>query len=462
MKRTFLTLYIIIATTLCTAQTVNVLDYGAKGDGVSDDTYAVQTAIYEASKQGTPEHPCTLIFPTGHTFLCAPLELRGNVNYHLEKESCLLANPNEDLYRLSAFGDNIGEGMLWLWANGASNISFSGEGVLDGNGVAFMGPELEDSYVLKDLTTLLGKVFDPRPHLLTLFGCRNIEISGITVQNGAYWTIHLVGCIDARIHDMKLFNKLKIRNGDGIDLDHTQHVKIWNCHIESGDDCVCLKNRREYSPGYMEAMHYLGRPEGIVMLTQQCGDIEVWSCTMTSRSCSIKIGSENMDSISDVHFHDCIIRASNRGLGIQNRDEGTVTRVTFENIQLECHLFSEVWWGQAEPIYVTSFPRAVGNHKDAGWRFPKGATKGSCGEVSHITFRNILAQSENGCYIGGDTTDKVNNITLENVQLTLDSITTYPHGLFDRRPCVGDGFVRGDGRKFYVDQAAHVTITNCK
>jgi hypothetical protein len=54
---------------------------------------------------------------------------------------------------------------------------------------------------------------------------------------------------------------------------------------------------------------------------------------------------------------------SNRGLGIQNRDEGTVTDVVFSNIQMDCQLWSDVWWGQAEPIYVTSYPRANGNHK---------------------------------------------------------------------------------------------------
>ena len=77
---------------------------------------------------------------------------------------------------------------------------------------------------------------------------------------------------------------------------------------------------------------------------------------MTSRSCAVKIGSENMDSISRVLFNNCIITKSNRGIGIQNRDEGTVSDVTFSNITLDCHLFSDVWWGKAEPIYVTSYP----------------------------------------------------------------------------------------------------------
>ena len=179
---------------------------------------------------------------------------------------------------------------------------------------------------------------------------------------------------------------------------------------------------------------------------------------MASRSCAIKIGSENMDSIYNVLFDNCIITRSNRGVGIQNRDEGTVTDVTFSNIQLDCRLWSDVWWGKAEPIYVTSYPRANGNHKDANWRFPKGQIEGRCGEVSRIRFFNITATSENGCFIGGDTPDKVNNIYLNNVILTMRKVTDYEGGQYDKRPCRGEGFVKGKVHGVYVEQARDVHV----
>jgi hypothetical protein len=83
-----------------------------------------------------------------------------------------------------------------------------------------------------------------------------------------------------------------------------------------------------------------------------------------------------MDRISGVVFDNCVISNGNRGLGIQNRDEGTVDDVLFSNIVLDCHLFSDVWSGKAEPIYVTAYRRANANNKDAGCRFPKGETEG--------------------------------------------------------------------------------------
>ena len=265
--------------------------------------------------------------------------------------------------------------------------------------------------------------------MLTLFGVDNLTIRDITIRDGAYWTVHLIGCNGAVIDGINLLNNLKIRNGDGIDLDHSKNVRICNCHITSGDDCICLKNRREY-----EAYG-------------SCHDITVTNCVMTSRSCAIKIGSENMDSIYNVVFDNCVITRSNRGLGIQNRDEGTVTDVVFSNIQMDCQLWSDVWWGQAEPIYVTSYPRANGNHKDANWRFPKGETKGRCGEVSRIFFNNITAVSENGCFVGGDEKGKVNNIYFNNVRLFNKKVTNYDGGQTDLRPCRDTKFLPTQGKK---------------
>ena len=413
----------------------NVLDYGAVGDSITDDAVAIQKAIDECNAKGGGQ----VLFPTGFTFMSGPVELKSNIDIHLEVGATWLANPDESIYNLSAFGENRGEGMMWIYAKDIHDLSISGKGTIDGNGVAFMGKELEDSYELKPLK---DPSFDPRPHVLSLFGVNRLSIKDVTIQNGAYWTVHLIGCYDALIDGISLKNKLKIRNGDGIDIDHSKKVRIANCFIESGDDCICLKNRREYEK------------------YGSCHDIVVTNCVMTGRSCAIKIGSENMDSIYNVLFDNCIITASNRGLGIQNRDEGTVTNVQFNNMIVDCKYFSDVWWGKAEPIYVTSYPRAVGNHKDAGWRFPKGATKGKCGEVSEIYFNNVKCYGENGCFIGGDTNDKVNNIYLNNIDITLEKRTDYPGGQYDKRPCVGEGFIQDQAYGVYIESGKNINVSN--
>jgi polygalacturonase len=416
-----------------TKQVFNVKDYGAKGDGKTDDAKAIQKAIDACSSAGGGE----VLIPAGNIFLAGPFDLKSFVNFHVEANAKVLANADESVYTKSAFRNNKGEGTIWIGGENIEQVTISGEGTIDGNGISFMGAELEDSYVLKPFN-----IVDPRPHLLTLVGVKNLRIRDLTLRNSAYWTVHLVGCNDVAISDITLLNSLKVRNSDGIDLDHSKNVRITNCYIESGDDCICIKNRREY-----EAF-------GV------CENITVSNCTMTSRSCAIKIGSENMDSIRQVVFNNCIIKQSNRGVGIQNRDEGTVTDVIFSNMLIESHLFSDVWWGKAEPIYVTAYRRAPGNNKDANWRFAKGQTEGRVGSIKNIYFSNIKCTSENGVYVSAESVDKISNIFFDDVDVQINKTTSHEGGVYDRRPSEAEGMVKGRTSGFYIDRANNISIRN--
>jgi polygalacturonase len=415
-------------------QTVfNIKDYGATGDGRTDNAAAIQKAIDACSASGGGR----VLVPSGNTFLTGPFNLKSFVEFYVETGAKVIANPDEKVYTKSAFRNNKGEGTIWIGGENIEQLTICGGGIIDGNGISFMGAELEDSYELKPFNMV-----DPRPHLLTLVGGKNIRIRDVHFRNSAYWTLHLVGCNDVAISDITLLNSLKVRNSDGIDLDHSRNVRITNCYIESGDDCICLKNRREYEEF------------GI------CENITVSNCTMTSRSCAIKIGSENVDSIRHVVFNNCIVKKSNRGVGIQNRDEGTVTDVIFSNMLIDSHLFSDVWWGKAEPIYVTAYRRAKGNNKDANWRFAKGQKEGKEGAVSNIFFSNIKCQSENGVYVSAESVDKTANIYFDEVDVRINKTTPHPGGVYDRRPSEAEGMVKGRTSGFYLDKAANITIRN--
>ena len=432
MKKYLYSLLAALAALSCSPSSVfDVTRFGAKGDGVADDAAAIQKAIDRAAVTGG-----TVVFPAGKTFLAGPVRLRGGVEYRLEPKAVLKANPDESIYHLSAFGKNEGEGMLWLWAEDEEDIVIGGAGTIDGNGVAFMGEELEDSYDLKPVTD-----FDPRPHVLTLKGVSHVVIRDITIREGAYWTVHLVGCTDVLVSGISLLNNLKIRNGDGIDIDHSRKVRISDCYIESGDDCICLKNRREFAE------------------YGPCEDVVVANCVMTSRSCAVKIGSENMDRIANVLFQGCVIRAGNRGIGIQNRDEGTVENVRFQNMYVESLLWSDVWWGKAEPIYVTSYPRASVNHKDANWRFPEGATEGACGEVSEIYFSDIQCDAANGIFVGGDVPGKVHGIHFDRVSVRLSGERA---SVYDLRPRKGEGFIPATEVPYCFDIASDIWVEGKK
>ena len=412
----------------------NVKEFGAIGDGKTDDAAAIQKAIDACNAAGGG----TVLFTAPFVYMASPFSVRSNIEMHIQGGAKILANPDEKVYIKSAFRQNPGEGTIWIGGENVENFTVSGNGEIDGNGISFMGAELEDSYELKPFNVL-----DPRPHVLTIIGGKNIRIRDLKIGNSAYWTVHLIGCDDVVISGITLLNSLKVRNSDGIDLDHSKNVRISDCYIESGDDCICLKNRREYEE--------FGR----------CENITVTNCTMTSRSCAIKIGSENMDTIRQVLFNNCIIKKSNRGVGIQNRDEGVVSDVIFSNMIIEGHLFSDVWWGKAEPIYVTAYRRAKINHKDANWRFPKGAREGRVGEVRNIYFTNIKCTSENGVYVSAESVDKISTIVFDNVDIFIDKTTSIAGGVYDRRPAHVEGFVKGKTSGFYFDKANGITVRNC-
>jgi len=434
MNKLFLIIMILCGINVNAQKVFNIKKFGATGDGKTNDAIAIQKAIDACSKNGGG----LVLIPAPYTFISGPIELKSNIDFHVEAGAVIKASSDEKLYTKSAFRENKGEGTMWISGENIQNVSISGSGSINGNGISFMGAEQEDSYVLKPF-----KVVDPRPHVLTIVGGRNIRIHDIHIGNSAYWTMHLAGCNDLVISGITLLNSLKVRNSDGIDLDHSKNVRISDCYIESGDDCICLKNRREYEE--------FGR----------CENITVTNCTMTSRSCAIKIGSENMDTIRQVVFNNCIIKNSNRGVGIQNRDEGVVSDIIFSNIIIESHLFSDVWWGKAEPIYVTAYRRAKGNNKDANLRFAKGATGGDVGLVKNITFTNIKCISENGIYVSGESPDKIQNIFFDNVDVIINKTTTLPGGIYDRRPCQVEGFVKGNTSGFYFDDAKNIKIRNC-
>jgi hypothetical protein len=124
-------------------------------------------------------------------------------------------------------------------------------------------------------------------------------------------------------------------------------------------------------------------------------------------------------------------------------------------------LFSDVWWGKAEPIYITAYRRAKANNKDANWRFPKGATEGKVGEIKNITFSNVKCSSENGVYVSAESADKISNIVFDQVDVFINKTTSLAGGMYDRRPCEVDGFVKGRTSGFYFDTAKDIMVRNC-
>lgn len=407
-----------------------IFDYGACGDGLNDDTEALQRAIDTCSSDGGGQ----IIFPAGSVCISGPLELRSHIHLYFENNAVLKASTDNSLYTRSAFRENRSEGSVWLYGEHLHNLTISGSGEIDGMGTSFMVKEYKSHFEY-----LIENDIDMRPHLLTLVECSNVTIKDVTFRDSAYWCIHPIGCQDIVISGIRILNSLKIRNCDGIDPDHCRNVRISDCYIESADDCICLKNRREYEEFGL------------------CENIVVTNCILKSTSCAVKIGSENVTGIRNAVFSSIIIKESNRGLGIQNRDEGFIEDISFDNIHIESRYFHDVWWGKSEPISITSLKRDFNAHRAGKQMVPT-----SVGPVRNIFFHNISALSENGIYINGSKESRPENIVFDKVVVSLQKWTSYEGGAYDNRPCEGQGIVREDTAAFFLQHADQISMYNCR
>ena len=402
----------------------NVLDFGARGDGQNNDAVAIQAAIDVCTQAGGGR----VVLPSGRIFLSGTLRLESNVDLHLERGATLLGSPRWADYTLrlqvgALSGGTVDadapQSSMLITADGAHNAAITGGGTIDGNGRAFV--LADEGYIYR--------MPRERPFTLFLRRCRNLTLRDVTVRDGALWTVRLSGCEDVLIHAIHIDNDLKLPNNDGIDLDRCRGVRISDCHIVSGDDCICLKCCQETAG--------MG----------SCENITVTGCTLTSTSSALILGAEVREPIRNVIFDACVIHSSHRGLAVHLNENSDIENVLFSNMIVETRYFHDKWWGRGEPIYITAFPWSAGQ---------------AVGRVLHVRFKNVLCHSENGVYIHGWQPGLIDDILLEDVRVELDKWSRWPAGQADIRPYPGESILQQPTAGFYVQNAGRVVLRNCE
>lgn len=211
-------------------RTYNITAYGAKGDGKTLNTAAIQAAIDACTK----DKGGTVLIPAGD-FISGTLELKSNVTLHVSAQGRLLGSPKREDYTAGT-GVPPGNGnIVFLYAVNAQNITIEGTGTVDGNGKAF--------YTGKGDNTGpgqrgVGGNFD-RPHLFIFFQCTNLLLLNTFLTNSAYHCCRFLKCTHVHIDGIRIYNRVN-KNNDGFHFNNGEYVHIINCDIQCQDDACAL------------------------------------------------------------------------------------------------------------------------------------------------------------------------------------------------------------------------------
>lgn len=325
----------VLTTTAVTAQAslaqpfFNVVDYGAEGDGKSLCTQAIQKAVDACAAAGGG----TVHFPAGR-YLTGAILLKSNVTLHIGAGATLLASTNfEDFPAFkpgwSIQSDDTKRSSL-ITGLDLENIAIIGRGTLDGQGNPWWEALRKDKARKEGAKEILTY---GRPRVINLYRCRNVLIQGVTIVNSPSWTVHPVGCEDLVVEGISIINPEHSPNTDGVNPESCRNVRISNCFIDTGDDCITLKSGRD------EEGRLKGRPTENVTIT---------NCVMYKGHGAVVIGSEMSGSVRNVTASNIVCVGTDRAIRIKStRGRGGVV----ENIRF-CNFVVE---NVREPIYITSF-----------------------------------------------------------------------------------------------------------
>ena len=282
--------------------------FGALGDGQTLDTCAMQAAIDACARFGGG----TVCVPAGR-YLVGTLFFRDHVTLHLDTGATLLGSQDPADYPVTS---NRWEGMEQptyaplIAGNRLENIAITGRGTIDGQGESWW-----QAFNKKTLA-------HPRPRLIGFADCHNVLIEGITCTNSPAWTVNPVRCENVIIHGLTIINPPNSPNTDGINPDSCRGVRISDCYVSVGDDCITIKSGTQHELPDRRA---------------PCRDITITNCLLERGHGGIVIGSEMSGGVRNVVVSNCVFIGTDRGIRIKSRRGrgGVVEDVSVTNIIMD-------------------------------------------------------------------------------------------------------------------------------
>ncbi|MBR6633427.1 MAG: glycoside hydrolase family 28 protein [Clostridia bacterium] len=280
----------------------NVTEYGIIGDGITNNTAKINELTKLASQKGG-----VIYFPAGE-YVTGTVFLYSNMTLHIDSGALLLGSDNHDDFPMIEV-EGYTRGGHWgiISALDAENVAVIGNGKIDGRGY----------YWWKS-----GKSDLVRPRTVNFIKCKNVKIADITIVNSPCWSIHPMCCENVTVRSVSIFNPYNSPNTDGVNPESCKNVRISDCHIDVGDDCITIKS---------------GTEDDLLQKQFPCENIIVSNCTLAHGHGGVVFGSEMSGGISNVTVSNCVFQNTDRGIRIKTRRMrgGYVKGLTVNNLIME-------------------------------------------------------------------------------------------------------------------------------
>lgn len=370
----------------------NVRDFGASGRKDEPAQAALQAAIDACAAAGGG----MVYLPPGD-YTSGTLHLRSHVRFHVEAGATVWSSKEPAAFDRRAL----------LFAEDAESITLEGRGTIDGQAEYYWAEKTFHDWYIYPNQLVAEKYGQPLQrafptdnsigHLVNFIRCNDVRIENLTFLHSPSWTMHLWGCERLRIDGLYIYTSR--RDGvwaDGIDPDGCKDVHISNCTIDTGDDALVFYSGHSYGPA---------RP---------CENITVTNCRLSSSSSAIKFCDGNENAIRNVVISNCVISDSNRGLAFMVFDGGVLENVIIADCTIQTRRHDWFWWGDGDPLHFNLITRSeIDPNIDT-------AAEPKPGIIRNVILSNILAHGPGPNKIHGHVDSPLENVTFENVRLTVD------------------------------------------
>lgn len=427
-------------------QVYNIADYGAQRDSGIPATSAIREAIAAASRDGGG----TVHIPAGR-FESGAVLLESNIELNLSPGAILSFSTDPADYPVV---ESRWEGVRQqvyascIYGSDLVNISITGSGTVEGNGGAwwevFRNRREELEY--------------PRPKLISLDRCARVTIKDVTLQNSPSWTVNPIECSNITVDNVSIVNPADSPNTDGINPESCSGVRISNCSIDVGDDCIAIKAGTEDTAERIP-----------------CENITITGCTMAHGHGAVVLGSEMSGDIRNVVISNCIFKQTDRGIRMKSRRGrgGMIEDIRISNIVMD-HVLCPFTMN----LYYFCGPR--GKEKYVWDKNPYPVTAETpC--FRRIHFANITARNVHAAagFLYGLAEQYVAEVTFSNVDISLaeHAVPGHPDMMTGLESMKGRGFYLGnvrevkfqqvtienhEGPAFYIENGEEVELINCR